>query len=56
MTANRRLPAFGKSPATSHPSRRCPGEPLYLITYDYRDRAIGRCRNRRSVAEPAVPP
>ena len=61
MTATRRLPAFGKSPRRQPPLAATPAEPLYLVTYDYRDRAIGRCtgtadlslnqQSRREVAE-----
>jgi hypothetical protein len=43
MTATRRPPAFGKSPNRQPPLAAAPTEPLYLVTYDYRDRAIGRC-------------
>ena len=60
MTATRRPPAFGKS--RRQPSlTAAPAEPLYLVTYDYRDRAIGPCtgtadlslnqQSRREVAE-----
>jgi len=61
MTATRRLPAFGKSPRRQQSLAAAPAEPLYLVTYDYRDRAIGRCtgtadlslnqQSRREVAE-----
>ena len=61
MTATRRLPAFGKSPRRQPSLAAAPAEPLYLVTYDYRDRAIGRCtgtadlslnqQSRREVAE-----
>ena len=61
MTATRRLPAFGKSPRRQPPLAAAPAEPLYLVTHDYRDRAIGRCtgtadlslnqQSRREVAE-----
>jgi hypothetical protein len=61
MTATRRPPAFGKSTRRPPPLAAAPAEPLYLVTYDYRDRAIGRCtgtadlslnqQSRREVAE-----
>ena len=60
MTTTRHPPAFGKSSRRQPPSA-APAQPLYLITYDYRDRAIGRCtgtadlslnqQSRREVAE-----
>jgi len=53
MTATRRPPAFGKS-RRQPPFAAAPAEPLYLVTYDYRDRAM--CTgtadlSRREVAE-----
>src|SRR5437868_11524037 len=54
-------PTFGKPSRRQPPLAAAPGEPLYLITYDYHDRAIGRCtgtadlslnqQSRRDVAE-----
>src|SRR3954452_21474110 len=52
---------FGKAGHSRTPLAAAPAEPLYLVTYDYRDRAIGRCtgtadlslnqQSRREVAE-----
>ncbi len=49
------------NPRHQPPLAAAPAEPLYLVTYDYRDRAIGRCtgtadlslnrQSRREVAE-----
>ena len=60
MTAIRPPPAFGKS-RRRPPLMGMPTEPLYLVTYDYLDRTIGRCtgtadlslnqQSRREVAE-----
>ena len=58
---SRRPPAYGKAARGQLTDAAAPAEPLYLVTYDYRDRAIGRCtgtadlssnqQSRREVAE-----
>src|SRR3954462_2512095 len=60
MNTTRRRPTFGNAVRRQTPPA-APTEPLYLVTYDYRDRAIGRCtgtadlslnqQSRREVAE-----